>query len=233
MDLNGKHAVVTGGAVRVGASLVRALAEAGARVTVHCRTSRREAELLISELPGAGHRVACADFASGEGGAAELWEQLDAPVDVLVNNASCYRLPAGEEKLYDSVNYRAPSELMRRFAAQEISCGAVVNLLDQAVLSSAPGEEEKYLESRRRLADATREYARRFAAKNLRFNAVAPGPVLPPRGLENSKMEKTLKRVPLGRPVAVDDLVEAVLFLIRNDSVTGAILPVDCGMSLP
>ena len=233
MVLNGRHAVVTGGAVRVGAALVRALAEAGARVTVHCRTSRREAEELVSELPGAGHRVVCADFSSGEAGAAELWAQLDAPVDILVDNASCYRLPAGEEGLYDAVNYRAPLELMRRFAAQEISCGAVVNVLDQAVLSAAPNEDGKYLDSRRKLAAATREFARRFGAKNLRFNAVAPGPVLPPRGLENSKMEKTLKRVPLGRPVAVADLVEAVLFLIRNDSVTGAILPVDGGMSLP
>ena len=233
MDLNGRHALVTGGAVRVGASLVRALAGAGARVTVHCRESRCEAERLISELPGAGHRVACANFASGEAGAAELWEQLDAPVDVLVNNASCYRLPAGLEKLYDSVNYRAPLELMRRFAAQEIPNGAVVNVLDQAVLNPAPAEDEKYLDSRRKLAAATREFARRFAAKNLRFNAVAPGPMLPPRGLENSKMEKTLRQVPLGRPVAVADLVAAVLFLIGNDSVTGAILPVDCGISLP
>ena len=233
MDLDGRHALVTGGAVRVGASLVRALAEAGARVTVHCRNSRSEAERLVSELPGAGHRVVCADLSSGEAGAAELWKQLDAPVDVLVNNASCYRLPAGEERLYDLVNHRAPVELMRRFAAQEMYCGAVVNLLDQAVLNPAPAEDEAYLESRRRLAAATREFARRFAAKNLRFNAVAPGPVLPPRGLENSKMEKTLKRVPLGRPVAVADLVAAVLFLIGNDSITGAILPVDCGMSLP
>ena len=233
MEANGKHAVVTGGAVRIGAALVRALAEAGARVTIHCRESRREAEKLAKELPGSGHRVVVADFSSGEAGAAKLWEQLDAPVDILVNNASCYRLPAKEEMLYDLVNRRAPVELMRRFAAQDISCGAVVNLLDLAVLNPAPAEGKKYLASRRRLAAATKEYARSFAAKNLRFNAVAPGPMLPPRGLENSKMEKTLQSVPLGRPVAVEDLVRAVLFLLANDSVTGAILPVDCGMSLP
>lgn len=233
MNLNGRHALVTGGAVRVGAALVRSLAAAGARVTVHCRESRSEAEKLVSELPGADHRVAVADFSSGETGAAELWAQLDAPVDVLVGNASCYRLTAGLERLYDLVNCRAPLELMRRFAAQDIAAGSVVNVLDQAVLNPAPAEAEAYLESRRGLAAATREFARRFAGKNLRFNAVAPGPMLPPRGLENSRMEKTLRQVPLGRPVAVADLVKAVLFLIGNDSVTGAILPVDCGMSLP
>ena len=130
------------------------------------------------------------------------------------------------------MNYLAPVELMRRFAAQELTEGAVVNLIDQAVLAAAPSEEETYLASRRKLAEATRKFARKFAEKNLRFNAVAPGPVLPPVGLEHSKMEKTLRRVPLRRPVEVSDLAAAVLFLAANDSITGALLPVDCGTAL-
>ena len=231
MEINDKHVVVTGGALRVGAAVVRAFAAAGARVTVHCRKSRAAAEKLAAEL-GPEHRVVCADFSSGAAGAAELWSKLDAPVDVLVNNASCYRLSESERFLYDRVNCEAPLELMRRFAAQELAEGAVVNFLDQAVLNPAPAEEEKYLESRRRLARATVDFARRFAERNLRFNAVAPGPVLPPVGLENSKMEKTLQSVPLRRPVDVTDLAAAVLFLVVNSSITGAILPVDCGASI-
>ena len=121
---------------------------------------------------------------------------------------------------------------MRRFAAQELAEGAVVNFLDQAVLNPAPAEDADYLASRRKLARSTVDFAREFAAKNLRFNAVAPGPVLPPVGLENSKMEKTLRSIPLKRPVALDDLVSAVLFLAGNDSITGAILPVDCGAGI-
>jgi hypothetical protein len=214
--------------VRVGAAVVRAFAAAGARVTVHCRNSREAAEKLVAEL-GPRHRVVRADFSAGAEGAAALWAALDAPVDILVNNASCYRLPESGRQLYPRVNFEAPLELMRRFAAQELAEGAVVNFLDQAVLNPAPAEEEEYLESRRRLARATVDFARRFAEKNLRFNAVAPGPVLPPVGLENSRMEKTLKRVPLRRPVELADLAAAVLFLAGNSSVTGAILPVDCG----
>ena len=226
MQFAGKHVLVTGGAVRVGAAVVRAFAASGARVTIHCRNNFAAAEALAAETGG---NVERADFSSGAAGAAELWEKLDLPVDLLVNNASCYRRPEGERGFYDKVNYEAPVELMRRFAAQELHEGAVVNFLDQAVLSSAPTEEACYLDSRRKLARATVEFAREFAGKNLRFNAVAPGPVLPPVGLENSRMEKTLRSIPLRRPVALDDLVEAVLFLAGCDSVTGAILPVDCG----
>ena len=229
MQFQDKHVLVTGGAVRVGAALVRAFAAAGARVTIHCRNNVAAAEKLAAEVGGV---VARADFSSGAAGAAELWEKLAAPADILVNNASCYRLPEAERDLYDRVNYDAPAELMRRFAAQQLAEGAVVNFLDQAVLNAAPAEEPRYLDSRRKLARATVEFARAFAAKNLRFNAVAPGPVLPPVGLENSKMEKTLKSIPLRRPVALDDLVASVLFLAANDSITGAILPVDCGAAI-
>ena len=227
MRFEDKHVLVTGGAVRVGAAVVRAFAAAGSRVTIHCRNNAEAGKKLAAELGGV--KVACADFSTGAAGAAELWAQLDAPVDIIVNNASCYRLPAGEKALYDRVNYEAPVELMRRFAAQELAEGAAVNFLDQAVLNPAPAEDADYVESRRKLARATLDFALEFAPKNLRFNAVAPGPVLPPVGLENSKMEKTLRSIPLKRPVALDDLVSAVLFLAGNDSITGAILPVDCG----
>jgi len=232
MDLNGKRVLVTGGALRVGAALSRAFAGAGAQVFIHCRNSREQAGTLASELPGSGHAVVCADFSAGAGGADELWEKLPAPVDILVNNASCYRLPETLAHLYEQVNHLAPVRLMERFAAQKIAEGAAVNLVDQAVLNLHHTEDERYVESRRKLVRATRDFAFRYAKRNLRFNAVAPGPVLPPPGLENSKMEKTLKRVPMGRPVALDDLVSAVLFLAGNSSVTGAVLPVDCGCSL-
>lgn len=232
MDFDGKHVLVTGGALRVGAALCRAFARAGARVTIHCRASRAAAEALAAELPGSGHRVACADFSSGRAGAEALWDQLALPVDVLVNNASCYRLPKELAHLYDPVNFQAPAALMELFSLQKLAEGAAVNVVDQAVLAPRPAEDLRYLESRCKLAEATRAFALRFAGKNFRFNAVAPGPVIPPRGLEDSKMEKTLQHVPLGRPVALGDLVDAVLFLAACSSITGVVLPVDCGCSI-
>ena len=232
MDFDGKHVLVTGGALRIGAAICRAFAGAGARVTIHCRNSKAQAEALAAGLPGTGHAVACADFSSGAEGARTLWNRLASPVDILVNNASCYRLPEELAGLYEPVNFLAPVELMELFSRQELVEGAVVNVVDQAALNPFHCEEERYVESRRKLAGATREFALRYAENNLRFNAVAPGPVLPPPGLENSKMEKTLRHVPLRRPVLLDDLVAAVLFLAGCSSITGAVLPVDCGSSL-
>lgn len=139
--------------------------------------------------------------------------------------------PEARDREHFEVNFWSPLALMRAFAAQQLREGAVVNLLDQEVVhGSARGGA--YALSRRALADATLEFARELGPRNLRFNAVAPGPVLPPAWLPGGKMEKTLPTLPLRRKVGLADLAEAVLFLCRNDSITGEILCVDCGQHL-
>ena len=233
MEICGKSVLVTGGALRVGAEICRAFAAAGARVAIHCHTSRAEAEALAAALPGAGHRVFAADFTRP--GAAEALFAAVGRVDILVNNASVYRLPGGDTPanaaVYRAVNLAAPFALLRLAAAQP-GPGAVVNVLDQAVLARKPAETGAYLASRRRLAALTLAAARRFAPRDWRINAVAPGPMIPPRGLEESRMVRTLRTVPLGRAVSPRDLAAAILFLAGCDSVTGAILPVDGGQHL-
>ena len=64
-DFSGRTVLITGGALRVGAFLVRAFAASGARVLIHCRNSRSEAEALCREIGGEGsmHRVVSCDFA--------------------------------------------------------------------------------------------------------------------------------------------------------------------------
>lgn len=237
MNFAGKRVLVTGGARRIGAAIVREFAQADAEVIVHCRASRQDAENLVASLPHRErHQILVADFAR-PGAAAELFRQAGR-VDVLINNASLYRrsrLAEGDEaddREHFEVNFWSPLALMRLFAAQtSLAEGAVVNLLDQELGGPSPSGGV-YAISRRALADATRAMARELGARNLRFNAVAPGPVLPPVGLESSRMEKTLPTVPLHRPVKVKDLVEAVLFLAGNDSATGEIMYLDGGQHL-
>lgn len=236
MNIAGKTVLVTGGARRVGAELVRAFASAGAEIRLHVRHSRAEADELIASLPHPELcRVVSADLAV-PGEAAKLFASC-GKVDILVNNASMFGpdvLSDGSEA-YDrehfEVNFWSPLALMRAFAAQDLAEGAIVNLLDQEVTAvSARGGA--YALSRRALADATLELARELGPRNLRVNGVAPGPVLPPAWLPGGKMEKTIPTLPLRRKVGLDDLAEAVLFLCRNDSVTGEILRVDCGQHL-
>ncbi len=240
MRFDGKTVLITGGAVRVGAAVARAFAAAGATLVVHCRQSRAAAEALAAELPGTGHRIVEADLEK-PGAAAALFHQIEGPVDILINNASRYRrfesvLADGEEedRRFFKVNYLAPVALMREFATRlrpTAGEGAIINLLDQEIHAAVP-HGGAYAHSRRALRDATLEFARELAPR-IRVNGLAPGPVLPPPWLPaGGRMEKTLQRVPLGRPVALTDLTEAVLFLAGNRSITGTILLVDCGQHL-
>ena len=233
MEISGKTFLVTGAARRIGRAIALRLAERGGRVIIHFNSSRDDAERTLSLLPGGGHRlIGPVDFASPS--AAEQLASVVRECDALVNNASLYRArdddPAELEKRYFAVNFHTPLALMRRFAAAGRP-GVIVNLLDQAVLREKPADDP-YTRSRRALLGETLRGAVEFAPLGIRVNGVAPGPVLPPVGLEGSKMTKELRSVPLGRPVEVADLVSAIEFLIVNDSVTGAILPVDCGQHL-
>ncbi len=237
MRIDGKTVLVTGGARRVGANIVRAFAAEEADVILHVRHSREEAAELAASLPRPERcRILMADFAI-PGAAAKLFAEC-GQVDILVNNASMFEtdeLASGNEahdREQFEVNFWSPLALMRAFAAQELpEGGAIVNLLDQEVTHrSAHGGA--YALSRRALADATLELARELGPRNLRVNAVAPGPVLPPPWIPDGKMARTIPTLPLRRKVELDDLTAAVLFLCRNDSITGQILCVDCGQSL-
>jgi NAD(P)-dependent dehydrogenase (short-subunit alcohol dehydrogenase family) len=124
--LGGQTALVTGGARRIGAALVRALHGQGANVIIHCRQSRGEAEALAHELEGArpgSTAILTADLRDPDactalaGAAVERWGRLD----VLVNNASTfYPTPVGEidatafDDLIGATSGRRPSSRRRR-----------------------------------------------------------------------------------------------------------------------
>lgn len=227
--LQGKRVLVTGGAIRVGAVLVRAFAEAGAEVIVHCRTNREAAE----QLP-AGKVLTC-DLT--ENGAPEQLIADAGKLDILINNASAYvRKPFMAEDQADiqamlDINFFAPLALMKAFAKTCNPEACIINLLDQAVLGKADPESFGYLISKKALMDATECAALAFAPA-IRVNGIAPGPVIAPPGLEHLNMEKTLKKVPLNRRVEPDDIARTALYLAENRSVSGAIVCVDGGQHL-
>ena len=239
-DLAGKRVLVTGGAIRVGAVIVRAFAEAGAKVVIHCRTSGKEAETLLRELGGeaAGHGIVCCDLSVP--GAPEELIRSAGPLDILVCNASTFvRRPFDEETEEDilaslRINALAPVALMKAFAAAldpEKRDAAVVNMADQAVSGPADPSEFGYLASKKMLAEATEAAALQYAPR-IRVNAVAPGPSIAPAGLEHLGMRKTLPLIPLKRRTDPEDIAAAVLFCARNTSMTGAVVHVDGGRHL-
>ena len=232
-QLNNCRVLVTGGAVRVGREICRALKAAGAQVVIHYRNSEEAALALCAELDAPAVRGDLTCAADRE----RIFREAGA-VNALVNNAStfhpCAILDESEESLRRQLdaNLIAPLEMMKLFRSQlKEAPGVIVNLLDQEVLVRAQSRGG-YSLAKKGLRDATLAAARQYAHENLRVNGLAPGPVYPPPGLEHSKMEKTLKTVPLKRAVDPLELAAGCVFLIGNSSVTGQILAVDCGQSL-
>lgn len=236
-DLGGRRVLITGAAERLGAAIARAFAESGAEVIVHCFRSADAADALLKSLPCAmpstlHSRVSC-DLADID--AVRRMAESVGPVDILVNNAAMWirgDAPQAELDRQEAVNHLAPCELIRAFArirpdGREFSA---VNILDAAILfGSAPATP--YEATKAALLHDTRKLALELAP-NVRVNAVAPGPVFPPRELGSAGMKRTPGMLPLKRPVSPEDVARAVVLLAAEPSITGSILPVDCGRSL-
>lgn len=226
--------------MRLGASVVRALARAGARVAVHHRRSAAEAETLCREIGAAGGIAVpvAADLADGGADAEKLIAAASAavgPLDILVNNAAVFHkdtldtLSRSSLEAEFRVNLFAPLMLMKAFAAQGRP-GAIVNLLDRRITGLDPSAVPYEL-SKKALAEATRLAAVHWAPR-LRVNGVAPGPALPPPGEGENYLREKAGPIPLGRPCQPDQIAEAVLYLLAADSVTGQVLYVDGGQHL-
>ncbi|QSH42464.1 SDR family oxidoreductase [Lentisphaerota bacterium ZTH] len=234
MDISGRKVLVTGGAKRIGKALCEAFAQCGAQVTIHCRDSFEEAAQLASSLPGNGHRVLQCDLSDTER-VNDILKRCGR-LDILVNNASIYKPStilqesAEDARLQMQVNYFAPVSLMSQFAAQQLSEGCIINILDQEVAKEVENFGS-YSISKRSLRDATLAAALEMAPK-IRVNAIAPGPVLPPPGLEHLGMKETLRHVPSGKKVDINDIADTCIFLVKNESLTGQVIYVDGGQHL-
>ena len=199
--------LVTGGTTRLGKEIAERLRADGWRVLTSSHRADAGADLVadLSEPLGAARLYAEALVALG-----------GQPPDALVNNAALF---AGDEQVLRAVNLEAPKKLTMLMAGRETGRGAVVNILDCRVREGVYGETKQVL------AEYTRKAAVMFA-ETLRVNAVAPGPVLPPKDIHEPAGETLV-----GRP-RPEDVAAAVSFLLEAKSTTGAIIPVDGGQGL-
>jgi NAD(P)-dependent dehydrogenase (short-subunit alcohol dehydrogenase family) len=227
-----ERVLVTGAALRTGRAIVRHLAEKGSQIIVHANMHIAEAEELCGRLPGCGHIAVSGDL-SVPSDVDEICRYA-AECDGIVLNASLYRHnynggDAEFDKKLDAVNYLAQMRIIESFVqAVHPDGGAVVAMLDQAISSD---DDNPYLASRRMLWQSMKEFAIRYGEKDLRFNAVLPGPMLPPPELGDTGMVRTLPTLPLKRSVSLDDVADCVEFLLSCRSLTGTVLFADCGQS--
>lgn len=229
-----KVVLVTGGARRLGAAIARGCATAGWRVAVHYGSSRQAAEALAADLRGVAVGGDLADPAAAARIVADTRQATGGVVSALVNNASAFEYddaarfdPALLAKL-TRTNLAAPLALARELAAQDdLGDGAIVNVLDQKVGNLNP-DYLSYTCTKLALAGATEMLAQAFAPR-IRVNAVSPGLTLKSGDQSDAEFARVATANLLQRPVGMEAIAEAVVYLLGAGSVTGQNLYVDCG----
>jgi pteridine reductase len=242
MDLNGKTALVTGGAVRVGKAIALALAGAGADVVINYHSSADAAIQTVAEIEALGRRALAvkADVSQGN----QVQALVDAAMermgrlDVLINSASLWRRTpwaeldeAAWDQLVD-IALKGPF-LCARAAAPHLTAhgdGAIVNIVDLSAIIPF----RNYLPhsaAKAGLVNLTYSLAMELAPA-VRVNAIAPGPVLPPPEYTEQQVQAAARRTLIGRWGAAEDVAQAVVFLAQAPYITGVILPVDGGERL-
>lgn len=239
-----KLALVTGGAHRIGAEIVRRLHGEGMSIALHYHSSREQARALCDELnaarPGSA-KTFQADLRDS-GAADELLVSVDKAfgrLDALINNASSFfATPLGsiDDAALDELlgtNLKAPLFLAQAAAPRlRETNGCIVNITD-IYGSKALAGHAAYSAAKAGLNMLTRTLALDLAPQ-VRVNAVAPGAILwPEAGAGEAHQTAVLAQVPMGRAGEPADVAETVLFLIRDaDYVTGQVIKVDGGRAI-
>jgi pteridine reductase len=241
MELDGRAALVTGGAHRVGRAIVRALARAGADVAIHYHASADAASSTAAEVEALGRRAVTlgADLEDAAAAPALAARAVDAlgRLDLLVNNAALFEsgsfldITADDWDRVMAVNVRAPFLLLQATAPHlAASKGVAVNIADVSGLRPWPAFPHHSV-SKAALIHLTK-LAARALAPDVRVGCVVPGTVLPPETYTEDQLRESTARTVLGRTGSPDDVVEALLFLVRSEFATGSVVVVDGGRML-
>lgn len=242
--LKGKAALITGGTSGIGACMAKVFAEEGAQVVIAGRNRGRGAQ-IAGEIKESG---LSADFYScdtmNEEEIIRLAEQIEKDygnLDVLVNNAGVFLTAPLEEmsesdfqKTFD-VNVKGYFLMTKHFLPLLKRRGGVI--LNNASVAGMPSFIDgkgayMYASSKAAVIQFTKLCAKNYAP-DIRVNCMCPGVVDTPI-FTNRDFSRFQGKIPLGRVAQPEEVAKAALFLVSDDSayVTGAVLPIDGGMSL-
>jgi NAD(P)-dependent dehydrogenase (short-subunit alcohol dehydrogenase family) len=251
--LDGKTALVTGGARGIGAAIVRRLAAEGAAVAFAWRGAQGAADALVAEVAAAGGKAfAIRADVSESASIAALFAACDAQfgpapnLDILVNNAGVgsdgedASLKSGSEELFDrmmAVNAKGPYLVTQAALSRLHDNGRVVNI------GSISGKVAQhfaagYAMSKRALQSLTFSTAVAVAKRGITCNLIAPGAVATKFIAKLRERpgfdEANAKTTPMGRMGQPDDIAGAVLMLCREEArwVTGNVIEAAGGLAL-
>jgi pteridine reductase len=236
-----KTALITGGAARIGAQIVKTLHHNQFNIIIHCNQSKDIAQLLCDELNLI--RANSVEIVSGNLNNIDELDSLVSSIksiDLLVNNASVFYPKSVEDseiKDWDDViniNLKAPFFLSKGLSKTlSKNDGSIINIID--IHSERPLKKHAiYNISKAGLKMLTQTLAKELAPR-IRVNGVSPGSILWPQdSAEISEDDKNLmlERIALHRQGSPQDIADAVLFLANSNYITGQIINIDGGRTL-
>ncbi len=242
VNLLGQVALVTGAGRRIGRAIALRLAAEGARVIVHYRSSKSEAEAVAAEIVRSGGEAACIQAELTRVPEIDrLFEQVEqrfGQLDILVNNAAVFSpTPVGrtDEGQWDAIldsNLKAQFFTAQRAAPllAQSGRGRIINLASLGGLQAWP-KYTAYSVSKAGVIMLTRCLARALAPA-VTVNAIAPGTISFPEDAPDIA-ERAVRSAPLRRTGSAEDIANAVIYLVGAGFVTGQVLVVDGGSSIP
>jgi pteridine reductase len=239
-NLNGKVALVTGAAKRLGRAIAIHLAREGADVIVHYQRSATEAQEVVREITKLNRRAISlsADLAK-KSDIAKLFaaaKEEFGRLDILVNNASNFLhadFASITEEIWDAaldVNLKAPFFCSQAAAPLlKKTNGVIINLSDVAGFLGWTSYIPHSV-SKAGVSMLTRILAKALAPE-IRVNAIAPGTITMP-GDPPELAADFIKRAPLQRTGTTDDVTAVISFIINSPFITGEVLLLDGGRTL-
>ena len=245
IDLTNKKFFVTGGSRGIGASIVKTLASAGAKVIFTYSTNQVKANELLTSLPGSGHwalQLDVADSAAVESVVGEVMTKF-GDIDGVVNNAgiTCdqllLRMKSEDFEKVIMTNLTGVFSVTKAFSKTMLKArkGSFVNISSVIGSVGNPGQSN-YAASKGGLEAFTKSVALEFSSRGIRANCVAPGYIK--SDMTDSLSENQLKmftdKIPLARAGEGIEVANTVAFLLSDAAsyITGQTLHVNGGMYL-
>jgi NAD(P)-dependent dehydrogenase (short-subunit alcohol dehydrogenase family) len=242
MGLKGQVALITGAGRRIGRAIALRLGAEGAHIIVHYRSSRSEAEGVAAEIIRNGGEATCVQaeltsVAEVDGLFAKIDKRFGR-LDILVNNAAIFSpTPLGQtqEAQWDAIldtNLKAQFFCAQGAAPllKQSGRGRIINFASLGGLQAWP-TYTAYCVSKAGVIMLTRCLARALAP-GVTVNAIAPGTISFPEDAPDIA-ERAIRSAPLQRTGSVEDIIKAVVYLLGAEFVTGQVLVVDGGASIP
>lgn len=233
-----KVALVTGSAQRIGRHLVEKLAKDGWSIALHYNSSESQAYEIANDLLELTNIMAFKADLTNPNEAENLINSVRTQlgdVSLLINNASIYKndtlFSVNEENLQENLNVHlnSPIFLAKAIANQGIPAN-IINILDSDITQNMK-KFFSYSLSKKSLLNLTQMLAFSLAP-HIRVNAVAPGPTLFKDGQNLELFNQLIEESPLKTKISLEELYNAIDFLIKAKSVTGQVIFLDGGRHL-